>query len=419
MFNTIFLSPIKSLYILICLIPLTLLSGPFLPDLIITLMSIILIYRSIAEKDFYLFQNRIFKFFFVYWILIIFCSLVSEYKINSLQSSLPYLRFLIFSLAVCYIFSKDKTLLKNFTIILVLVYTLALINGFYQYFLGYNFFGISPSSPNRLTLIFDDRMLLGAFLSRTFPLLIGLIIYTYKDNIKKYLLLFFLIISSDILVYLSGERTALGLLLLSTLLFIIFINKFRILRLATLIISIFCISIISLNNNNIKHRNIDYTLNQLGLYSESESINIFSPNHDKLIKSSISMFLDSPIFGVGPNNFRIKCVNVKFDKGFCSTHPHNMFVQILAELGVLGLIFYMIALTYIIYFFLRLILMKISKKITKVSDYQICLMICFTITLFPLYPSMNIFNNWINVLYFMPLGFYMASFNYNDGKIIL
>ena len=141
MFNTIFLSPIKSLYILICLLPLAILSGPFLPDLIITLMSVILIYRSIAEKDFYLFQNRIFKFFFVYWILIIFCSLVSDYKINSLQSSLPYLRFLIFSLAVCYIFSKDSTLLKNFSIILVFVYIFALINGFYQYFLGYNFLG--------------------------------------------------------------------------------------------------------------------------------------------------------------------------------------------------------------------------------------------------------------------------------------
>ena len=417
MFNTTFLSPIKILYTLICFLPLALLSGPFLPDLIVTLMCAIFIYRSFAENDFSLFQNRIFYFFLVYCALIIICSLVSDHKIHSLQSSLPYLRFLIFSVAVCYIFSNNKKLLKKFTLVIVFIYTFALVNGFIQYFLGFNLFGISPSSPNRLTLIFDDRMLLGAFLSRTFPLTIGLIIFTYKDNLIKYLLLFFLIIASDILVYLTGERTALGLLLLSTLLFIIFINKFRILRIATLIISIFCILIISFNNNNIKHRNVDYTLNQLGLYTESESINIFSPNHDKLIKSSFSMFLDSPIFGIGPNNFRIKCENEKYNKGFCSTHTHNILIQILSELGILGLILYMLAFTYVLYFFIRLMLMKISKKITSITDYQICLMISFALTLWPFYPSMNIFNNWINILYFLPLGFYMASVNLKDMKV--
>lgn len=416
MLSTIFLSPIKILFILICLLPLALLSGPFLPDLIVTLMCAVFLYGSVSKKDFSLFQNRIFYFFFIYCALIIICSLVSDHKIHSLQSSLPYFRFLIFSLAVCYIFSKDKKLLKFFTIILVSIYAFALINGFFQYFVGHNFFGISPSAPNRLTLIFDDRMLLGAFLSRTFPLMIGLIIYTYKDNLKKYLLLFFLIITSDILVYLTGERTALGLILLSTILFIIFINKFRILRLVTLIISIFCIVIISFNNNNIKHRNFDYTLNQLGLYSESNSINIFSPNHDKLIKSSLNMFFDYPIFGIGPNNFRIKCENPIYNRGLCTTHTHNVFVQILSELGVLGLILYMIAITYVLYFFFRLILMKISKKLSSISDYQICLMICFTLTLWPFYPSMNIFNNWINVLYFLPLGFYMASINLKKEK---
>ena len=416
MFDTIFLSPIKILYLLICLLPLALLSGPFIPDLIVSLISVIFLSKVLIDRDFTLFHNKVFKFFLVYCILIITCSLFSDYKAHSLKSSLPYIRFLIFSLAVCYVIAKDQTILKYFTIILISVYVFALINGFLQYFYGYNIFGISPSAPNRLTLVFNERMLLGTFLSRTFPLVVGLVIYTYKDSFIKFLLLFLLIIASDILVYLSGERTALGLLLLSTILLIIFIDKFRNLRVVTLFVSIFCIIIISFSDSKIKHRNIDYTLNQFGLYSGSQGINIFSPNHDKLIKSSFSMFLDSPIFGIGPNNFRIKCENAKYNKGLCSTHSHNMLIQILSELGISGLILYMIALIYIIYFFLSLILMKINKKIKSISDYQICLMICFTLTLWPFYPSMNIFNNWINVLYFLPLGFYMALINSREWK---
>ena len=182
MFNTTFFTPIKILYTLICFLPLALLSGPFLPDLIVTLMCVLFLFKLLVDKDIKFPQNGIFNFFLVYCVLIVICSLVSDHKIHSLQSSLPYFRFLVFSLAVYYIISNNSALLKYFTIILVSVYVFALINGFFQYFLGFNFFGISPSAPNRLTLIFDDRMLLGAFLSRMFPLMIGLIIYTFKDG---------------------------------------------------------------------------------------------------------------------------------------------------------------------------------------------------------------------------------------------
>ena len=190
MFDTIFLSPIKILYLLICLLPLALLSGPFIPDLIVSLISVIFLSKVLIDRDFTLFHNKVFKFFLVYCILIITCSLFSDYKAHSLKSSLPYIRFLIFSLAVCYVIAKDQTILKYFTIILISVYVFALINGFLQYFYGYNIFGISPSAPNRLTLVFNERML-GTFLSRTFPLVVGLVIYTYKDSFIKFCYYFY------------------------------------------------------------------------------------------------------------------------------------------------------------------------------------------------------------------------------------
>ena len=49
------------------------------------------------------------------------------------------------------------------------------------------------------------------------------------------------------------------------------------------------------------------------------------------------MFLDNKILGVGVKNFRNFC-NVekyKVDRS-CTTHPHNTYIQILAETGIIG-----------------------------------------------------------------------------------
>ena len=43
----------------------------------------------------------------------------------------------------------------------------------------------------------------------------------------------------------------------------------------------------------------------MGLLKESQSKNIFTPNHDSLIKTAYNMFLDKPILGHGPKSFRL------------------------------------------------------------------------------------------------------------------
>ena len=60
------------------------------------------------------------------------------------------------------------------------------------------------------------------------------------------------------------------------------------------------------------------------------------------------MFSDNKLFGQGSNTFRYLCSSEKFrisDKNEgCSTHPHNIYVQLLAETGLIGVLFLLIAL---------------------------------------------------------------------------
>ena len=68
---------------------------------------------------------------------------------------------------------------------------------------------------------------------------------------------------------------------------------------------------------------------------------IFTPSHDSLIKTAWNMFLDKPIIGHGPKLFRKKCMEQKYATGIfpCATHPHNFYIQFLAEIGIVGFCF--------------------------------------------------------------------------------
>ena len=50
-------------------------------------------------------------------------------------------------------------------------------------------------------------------------------------------------------------------------------------------------------------------------------------------------------------------------------------------------------------------------------DHMACLIICFFLTFFPFLPTLNFFNNWINIIYYLPLGFYLYE-NYKNRDIV-
>ena len=47
----------------------------------------------------------------------------------------------------------------------------------------------------------------------------------------------------------------------------------------------------------------------------------------------------------------------------------------------------------------------------NLSDYEICLFASIYITLWPFIPTGNFFNNWLSVIYFLPVGFLLYNYN--------
>ena len=130
------------------------------------------------------------------------------------------------------------------------------------------------------------------------------------------------------------------------------------------------------------------------------------------------MFKDQPIFGHGPKMFRIICADERYATGItpCMTHPHNFYIQLMAETGIIGFLFLLSALVYVIFTALRQLKSIIFRQERHLSDYQVCLLAGIFITVWPLTTNGNFFNNWLMIAYSLPVGFYLQSI-YSKKKV--
>ena len=200
-------------------------------------------------------------------------------------------------------------------------------------------------------------------------------------------------------VIFSGERTALLYLFIFIIPFIICYTSKSIFRkiVNMLILSISFFLIIYLNPG-FKKRYIDLTISQF----KNEKTLIFSEEHTQIYKTAYKIFIDFPILGSGPNTYRLLYNNDKYYSGKHSvnTHPHNTYLQIISEVGLAGVIIPILLLLVLLYNFLLEIFFK------KTDLIKLCFYSSFIITLLPIIPSGNFFNNYLSIIYYLPLGFY-------------
>lgn len=404
---------------LIYLIPIFLVTGPFLSDLAVTITSIIFIVLLFQEKNFKIFNNKFFYIFLIFYIYLILNSLFQNQNYDSLRISFTYIRFGLFSLALTYFLSKDIKLLKKIFYSLIIIFVILIFDGFLQYFTGKNILGWDLKYPGpRVSSLFGDELILGSYVARMLPLFIGLM-FVFNFSKDKKFIFYMVILASLLLVLISGERTAffLTLLLLTLMFFLIYENK-KIVR-KIILISFACFFLLISFSGSIKERIVNITLEKiLASNNQDNKYYIISKQHHEHYVSGMRMFLNNPISGVGIKNFRVFCSEKQYyiSEYTCSPHPHSTYVQLLSETGIIG---FSLVLLYFVYLNIRFVShykkCRVDKPIYK--DYQICFLISFYLTLWPLVPSGNFFNNWLSIVYFYPLGIYLWSVNEEDKKI--
>ena len=418
--------------------PFALLSGPFFSDGIVSVVSILFIFLLIYNKDYNFVTNYYNLFFLFIFIYLIFSSLISTNVILSLESSLFYSRHWIFCLSFAYVIMYNKKIFSFFLLSTIFMIVFLLLDSFIQYYTGLNLLNYEYNGY-RLSSLFNDELILGSFLFRFFPIVIGLIFLFLNDFKIKIITLTLTSLVFGFIIILSGERTAIFLFLSYLLILSLLKTENRIFFLTILLFFISLFIILVSNNKNIEKRIVNYTLNQIlekkiekndAMYNDEIDLNfflskienlklndlsIFSIQHEVIYRTALKIFNDNKITGIGPKNFRELCKQKKYQTftskdnsvNGCSTHPHNTHLQILTETGIIG------------YFLFILIYMKIINLIIKkdlrlgsinknLKFLQLSCLITIFLSLFPLIPSGNIFNNYYSNLIYLPVAIYLA-----------
>jgi O-antigen ligase len=212
----------------------------------------------------------------------------------------------------------------------------------------------------------------------------------------------------------SGERSSFFYFCLASIYILLFFSKKKIISiflfsLFLILVGIFIDKTISKDVKRFSDRIINQTLSQLSFKSEtSKRLNVFSTTHEEHYRSALKIFKDHAIFGAGPKSFRLKCSEQKYlvSNTSCITHPHNTYIQLLSETGIIGFLFVFLTFISLCLISFRMIYNKYFLG-SYTNPLKICLFASFLITLWPLVPSGNFFTNWLNVVYYLPVGFFL------------
>ena len=401
----------KIIYFLLSLLVPLLITGPFLPDLFLSLASFIFLIYLYKKKNLSFFNIWPVNIFFIFCIYIISISVFFADNISmSFESSLFYFRIGVFSCLIYFLIEKDKSILNYFYFALILSFSILIFDGYLQYFTGENILGYHKYGTARISSLFGEELIMGSYVSRLLPLLYALFFIRKKTVFEVVFMIFFFLLA-NFLVFISGERSASFFLILSNLFILILLTKYFKVRIIFFLLGCALIATLIMSDARLRQRLIILPAKTMGFIGNSESKYIFTPQHDSLIRTAFNMFKDKPLFGHGPKMYRIKCKEKKYATGItpCMTHPHNFYVQLLAETGIIGFSFLLSVFLYIIYCIYKQLSSFILKKKSYLNNYQVCLLGAILITVWPFSPNGNFFHNWLMVCYSLPIGFYLHS----------
>jgi len=416
--------------------PIAIVIGPGVADLNLVIICLLFLLICFSYKEMFISKKILLLLFFIN-LYFIFCSLLSNNILFSLQSSLFYFRFSIFTIAMLYILKSNKNFIIYFTYVIFFTTFLISIDSIIEFITSYSFINLfienNYSTTGRISGIFGNEYILGSYLVRSLPLIIGLVIYL-KDIIKiNKKIMFFYLVSISTAIFVSGERTAIFMLLLIYFLGFIFIKEYLKQILLFILLSVLILTFLIFKDSNFKKRVFDKTINDIFITSKHDNfisdksnlnsikfyrLNFFSVQHEVVYNTAYKIIKDYPLFGIGPKMFRIMCKNeeyrsyTQFDRSVngCQTHPHNTYIQMFVETGIFGFIIIILFYFFIFLKYLKNLLIHRRSKISGLKYLEVFCLINILINLWPLMPTGNFFNNWLSAMYYLPLPFLLYSF---------
>ena len=379
---------------LFCLFPISFIFGNLITNINFLLFCCLGVFH-LRSKNFIRKLNFPIKIIFLFFIITLFSTSLSliqniysgEYvqsDFSRLIKSILFFRFFIMLLVIYLLSEFDIINFKYFFFSAAVFPLLISIDVIFQYFFGFNVIGM-PSYGHHNTSFFGDEFISGGYIQNFsfFSILLLTYILRDSDGTSKIVLTTITITIVSIAILVSGNKMSFALFLLGLFLFFLINSELRKIILMSYLI-IFIISFVLSSSDISVRQNLHsfysgvqkttFTLfkqakNSL-LHESSKKSNTkdvweekiynkfqeaelpFANPYQKLFFTAIETWKPNKIFGNGIKSFRIECHKILAEqrRGLCSNHPHNYYLEILIDTGIVGFILVMvIAVNFIIF----------------------------------------------------------------------
>ena len=376
-------------------------------SLLTNLFTVILIFFFLNEIKFnpkYLVKDKILFLLILFWFFILISLFTSIYVENSIPRSLGFIRFILLSYAVAYYIGlNDFKYYKIIILIWFFIFFISSVDLFIEYILGFNLLGYVSYMPGRLSGFLGDELKIGNYYLGFYFLILAFSIQFFK----KQFLSFFIIIFFSLIAFLIGERANFIKIILGLLIFLIFyekiIFKYKIIFFGLMI----SIAIIFVNLNDefkTRYKKQLYTpLKTEGVYNYLKGI-----PYGAHFSTAYEIFKENPISGIGLKNFYFECGKDKyinkefvFNHARCSTHPHQLHLEILSHIGIFGYLVFICLFFYLIYF-------GFQNYLRNKNPYLLASLIFILVSIFTPVPSGSFFTTFGATIFWLNFGLVLS-----------
>ena len=336
------------LKIFFSIIPLCIILGPAIS--LINTITICLLFLTLFFKELKLkiITSKVIVCLLFFQLYLIFNSFISIDPSAGSLRNFGFFRFILYFIAINYFFYYFENSPKIFRIWLI-IFSILIFDVYVERFTGSNILGfgkveidglIQPDG-DRVVSFFKDEPISGAFISGFIFILSGYILSKLKYNNSSKFLSFLILTIFFVGILITGERSNSIKVFIGFFLFLMIIDHIKI---KTKFVSVFLFvsifSIIISFSDYMKMRYVGQIY--LQLVNEDMRSKFFNSLYIQLYKSGYSVFKNYPFFGVGNKNYRVEtCDKVKNNLNpeyYCTTHPHQIYFELLSEHGIFGFI---------------------------------------------------------------------------------
>lgn len=389
--------------VLFALLPLLLLFSRGGADAAATIIGVSFLAVVIARRQWSLAAHPLLASLLAIWLLLnLLVSPLAVEPADSFSRSVVWIRFaLLFAAATCWLIQSRRDL-KLVVAIWGGALIISIIDGLVQVITGTSLSGNPLYNTTRLTGPLD-RPNIGMYVARIgFPLLAATpLLLGLRSRGFRIAAVAIAAAIGFVFILLTGERSAallsVAALGVAGLGAIMIFPRYRPQILMTLLLAGISSGIVAAMSERIWLRVMQF----------SEVLKHFSDSHyAELFGIGFDIWRSYPVFGAGMKNFQASCwtISAPVVTDGCPAHPHNVYIEWMAETGTVGLIAYLV---FVVLMLATARPLLRGNTVARVTGLLIAG--CFVILLFPLVPTQSQFSNWPALVFWTSLAMTMAS----------